>query len=57
MTMSEGSKQKREYTRPVVEEFGTVADLTQLGFTNPGDDCLVTGQGRIEGGSNHLRCD
>jgi hypothetical protein len=30
----------REYTAPELEEFGTVADLTQVGLTNPGTDSM-----------------
>jgi hypothetical protein len=29
---------KREYEAPHLEEYGTVADLTQVGRTIPGDD-------------------
>jgi hypothetical protein len=28
----------KDYTTPEVEDFGTVADLTQTGLTNPGAD-------------------
>ena len=28
----------KDYTAPEFEEFGTVADLTQVGQTNPGGD-------------------
>jgi hypothetical protein len=42
---------KRDYTSPELEEFGTVADLTQVGQTNPGDDTLPGGAKGKDGGS------
>ena len=29
---------KKAYTAPKLEDFGRIADLTQTGLTNPGDD-------------------
>jgi hypothetical protein len=29
---------EKDYTAPELEEFGTVADLTETGLTRPGDD-------------------
>jgi len=29
---------KKEYSRPELKNWGTVADLTQTGLTRPGDD-------------------
>ena len=42
---------KREYRAPRLEEFGTVADLTQVGQTNPGDDTLPGNARGKDGGS------
>ena len=42
---------KRNYQRPELEEFGTVADMTQVGQTNPGDDVLPGGSKGKDGGS------
>ena len=42
---------KREYRAPELEEYGTVADLTQVGQTNPGDDTLPGGAKGKDGGS------
>ena len=45
--------EKREYKTPEIEEFGTVADLTQVGQTVPGDDVLPgNARGRDEGSIN-----
>lgn len=32
------SADRRAYTRPTLEDFGTVAELTRVGRTNPGGD-------------------
>ena len=42
---------KQEYSAPQLEELGTVADLTQVGQTNSGDDSMP-GQG-MDNGSVH----
>lgn len=42
---------KRSYQAPQVEEYGTVADLTQVGQTNPGDDTLPGQAQGKDGGS------
>ena len=43
----------KDYTAPELEEFGTVADLTQVGQTNPGDDTLTgNAQGQDSGSVN-----
>jgi hypothetical protein len=34
----EVSAEDREYSEPTLEEWGTVADLTQTGLTHPGTD-------------------
>ncbi len=31
----------KSYSAPEFEEFGTVADLTETGLTNPGDDAKI----------------
>jgi len=41
----------KDYTAPEFEEFGTVADLTQVGQTNPGDDGLPGQAQGMDGGS------
>lgn len=42
---------KREYTTPVLTDYGTVSDVTLVGQTRPGDDTLPgTARGK-EGGS------
>jgi hypothetical protein len=41
---------KRNYEAPQLEEYGTVADLTQVGLTNPGGD-VEPGTGEFAGGS------
>jgi hypothetical protein len=43
--------EKREYSSPKLEKFGTVADLTQVGQTNPGDDTLPGNSRGKDGGS------
>jgi hypothetical protein len=45
--------EKREYGEPQVEDFGTVADLTQVGQTNPGD-YFLPGQSRGNDGGSKL---
>ena len=30
---------KQPYRAPVIEDWGTVTDLTGIGFTHPGADC------------------
>ena len=30
---------KRPYQKPDLKTWGTIADLTQVGMTNPGTDC------------------
>lgn len=30
--------EKKDYTKPEVTDYGTVADLTETGLTNPGGD-------------------
>ena len=42
---------KREYSSPELEEFGSVADLTQVGQTKPGDDSLPGQAYGQDGGS------
>ncbi len=42
---------KREYKAPELEEYGTVADLTQVGQTQPGDDTLPGDAKGKDGGS------
>ena len=38
-------KARAEYTAPVLTTWGTVADLTRVGQTNPGND-MLPGQAR-----------
>jgi hypothetical protein len=33
-----GKEEKRAYTTPSIQEWGTVQELTQTGQTNPGND-------------------
>lgn len=48
-----GNVTKREYSSPELEEFGSVADLTQVGQTKPGDDVLPgTARGKDSGSIN-----
>ena len=42
---------KHEYRAPELEEYGTVADLTQVGQTQPGDDTLPGDAKGKDGGS------
>jgi hypothetical protein len=37
-TNSSADKAKSPYQKPELKTWGTIADLTQLGFTNPGGD-------------------
>lgn len=46
-----GSNMSKDYKAPEFEEFGTVADLTQVGQTNPGDDVLPGNAQGMDGGS------
>lgn len=36
--VNDAQDSKKVYTAPELEEFGKIADLTQTGLTNPGDD-------------------
>ena len=42
---------KRQYRTPVLEELGTVRELTQVGQTNPADDTLPGPAKGKDGGS------
>jgi hypothetical protein len=42
---------KRAYVAPQLEEYGTVADLTQVGLTNPGPDTFPGDEPGRDGGS------
>lgn len=44
-------KSRAPYAPPALEEFGSVADLTRVGITNPGDDVLPGGAQGRDGGS------
>lgn len=54
--MAHDREMKKAYQSPKLESFGTVTELTQLGFTNPGDDIQCAGNSGnvLEGGSNHV---
>lgn len=44
---------KREYTTPVLTDYGTVSDVTLVGQTHPGDDLLPGRSEGRDGGSIH----
>jgi hypothetical protein len=37
------STARKPYKEPLLKTWGTVTALTQVGFTNPGTDCLPNG--------------
>lgn len=37
--MDKKCESKKVYVKPVVEDHGSVIDLTSVGNTNPGNDC------------------
>jgi hypothetical protein len=48
MEEADGTR-RRAYTSPELEDFGSVAELTGVGQTNPGSDSLPGASGRDQG--------
>lgn len=44
-----GKVEKKKYTAPQLSDWGAIAQVTQVGFTHPGADCLPNG--KFMGGS------